>query len=402
MTRPSIFVLPLAVLALSACNGPEESTSGATTTSSGDDLLAAPAPGEGIQLRMTTKIGAGVEAEHCQLLRVPEGADLWVQRDEVRFTQGSHHVLLYETPYTDFPTEKEDGTPIDPSAPFDCSEGPTNGFRVTKLLGGSQNGEGESLLSFPEGVAMGVHAGAVVLLNVHYVNPSSEDLTPEVRLNLYTVPEAEVKTEGDILFLYNPLIKVPANGTATARMRCPVHKDITLANVQSHMHRRGVGYAAGLAGEAPFYENTSWSDVPVKAFEPGLVIKAGSALDYHCDYKNPEAHDVYQGAKSTDEMCMLIGSYYPADPATSRCATADGAAMADEWVGQGKATCAETIACIQVAFSANEPLHAITDCMMVADPAVSKESSAALDCIFSSSGDPLTECQSQIDACLAK
>ncbi len=402
MIRPSIFALPLAVLALSACNGPEESTAGTTTTSPEDELLAAPAAGEGIQFKMSTKIGAGVEAEHCQLLRVPEGDDLWVQRDEVRFTQGSHHVLLYETPYTDFPTAKEDGTPIDPSAPFDCSEGPTSGFQITKLVGGSQNGEGASLLSFPDGVAMSLHAGAVVLLNVHYVNASSEDLIPEVRLNLYTIPKAEVKTEGDILFLYNPLIKVAASGTGVAHMRCPVHKDITIANVQSHMHRRGVGYSAGIVGETPFYENTSWADVPVKAFEPGLVVKAGSMFDYHCDYKNPEAHDVYQGARSTDEMCMLIGSYYPADPATSNCATADFSAMANEWVGQGKATCAETMSCVQTAFSAKEVLQAITDCMMAADPAVSKESSAALDCVFSTSGNPLQACKPQIDACLAK
>src|SRR2546425_717202 len=80
--------------------------------------------------------------------------------------------------------------------------------------------------------------------------------------------------------------------TSTAHMRCPVHTDITIANVQSHMHRRGVGYAASVSGGAPFYENTEWANVPVKELEPGLHVAAGATLDYHCDYKNAEAHDV--------------------------------------------------------------------------------------------------------------
>jgi hypothetical protein len=402
MARPSFPLLLsfFSIAALAACTN-QGQTSSTGTSPPDDELLAPPAQGQGFQLKMTTTIPAGVEAEHCQLLRAPEGEDLWVQRDEVRFTQGSHHVLVYETPYDTLPTQKEDGTPIDPNAVFDCTDGATKGFQITKLVGGSQNGEGDSLLSFPEGVAMRVRAGAVLLLNAHYVNASDKDLTPEVRVNIYTIPKEEVKTQGDLLFLYNPLIKAPASASSSARMRCPVHTDITIANVQSHMHRRGVGYAASVEGQDPFYTNTSWANVPVKRFEPGLVVKAGSVLDYHCDYTNPEAHDVYQGPRSTDEMCMLIGSYYPADPATSACRSADGKSMAGEWVGQGKATCAETLGCVQKAFSQKEALHGVTDCMIAADPAVSKESSAAVDCIFSNK-DPVTACKTEIDACLAK
>ena len=57
--------------------------------------------------------------------------------------------------------------------------------------------------------------------------------------------------------------------------------------------------------------------MPVTTFTPGLHVAAAATLDYHCDYHNDEARDVYQGARSTDEMCMLIGSYYPADPRTA-------------------------------------------------------------------------------------
>ncbi|MFO0616786.1 MAG: hypothetical protein U0414_29600 [Polyangiaceae bacterium] len=363
-------------------------------------LLDPPKAGEGVQFAMTTTIPAGTEAEHCTFVRAPADADLWVQRDEVRFTQGSHHVLLYQTPYTEIPTQREDGTPVDTSGVFDCSDGATNGFRITKLIGGSQNAEGDSLLAFPAGVAMRVEAGAVLLLNVHYVNASAQDLKPEVRMNLYTVPQASVVTEGDVLFLYNPLIAVGANASSRARMRCPVHHDITLANVQSHMHKRGVGYGAQVDQAAPFYESATWANVPVQVFEPGLVVHAGSKLDYHCDYENQEARDVFQGPRSTDEMCMLIGSYYPTDRATANCEDDDGN-LAAEWVGEGSATCADTLGCIQSAFAADAPLQGITTCMLAADPAVSVESSAALDCILRSA-DPIHDCAPQIGACAAK
>ena len=387
------------LLAALACAGCTEDAD--SPAPGGDDgLLDPPAAGQGIQLRMTTTIGAGVEAEHCRFLRAPAGEDLWVRRDEVRFTQGSHHVLLFETAYDEIPTEKDDGTPVATDGVFDCTDGATNGWSVTKLVGGSQNGEGDSLLYFPEGVAMKVRAGAVLLMNTHYVNASGQTLHPDVRMNLYTVPHEAVHTEGDILFLYNPFIGVPALGKSRARWRCPVHQDITLSNVQSHMHARGKGYAAMVTGQAPFYESSTWENVPVKRFEPGFQIAAGSSLDYWCDYSNAEPRDVYQGPRSTDEMCMLIGSYYPADPRTSACLDADGAKLAGEWVGNGKASCAETMDCVQKA-PQSDNLHAITDCMLAASPDVSKEASAALLCA-SGSDNPSEDCAAEFSACMAK
>jgi hypothetical protein len=387
-------VLPLlAALAFTACDdGDSDDDPGS--------LLDPPEPGEGVQFAMTTTLEAGVEAEHCKFMQVPD-EKMWVTRDEARFDKGSHHVLLYETAYDTIPTETEDGVAVDTSGVFDCSQGATQGWDITKLIGGSQNGEGDSMLRFPPGVAMPVRAGAVVLMNVHYINASDQTIEPEARLNLYSIPEEEVETEGDLLFLYNPLIRVPANGSSRARWRCPVHQDITIANVQSHMHARGVGYAAMVTGQEPFYENDRWSNVEVKSFEPGLQVAAGSSLDYYCDYQNGEDHAVYQGARSTDEMCMLIGSYYPADPATARCNSETGE-QAGEWIGEGTATCAETMNCVLgIDFEAGDPLPKMTDCMAAADPSVSRETSDFMLCLFNQNN-PVTDCPEVLAACQAK
>jgi hypothetical protein len=352
-------------------------------------LLDPPPDGEGFQLQLTTTIAAGVEAEKCMFQTVP---DAYAYRDEVRFSKGSHHVLVFATPYTSIPTQMEDGTPVDTSGVFDCTNGATNGWKVTKVIAGSQNYEGDSLMSFPDGV--GVHVGGVVLINVHYINASDTDLTPEVRINLWTTPT--ITQEGDILFLYNPLIEVLAGRTARAEWRCPVYRDITIANAQSHMHARGVGYAASVGDAAPFYTYDDWQNVPVQHYD-SFVVPAGQTLHYYCDYRNTEARDVFQGPRTTDEMCMLIGSYYPADPLTANCLDPTGNLPGGDWVGQGTATCAQTLQCIQ---GAGSDFHAITSCMLQAVPAVSHPASELLRCLFSAS-DPESQCGAQIQACLA-
>jgi hypothetical protein len=401
MMRSSFLAIGSALLALAAASAGCDSASD-TEPVPGDELLAPPAVGQGHQYSMTTVIDPGVEAEYCKFVRAPaEG--MYIHSDQVRFTAGSHHFLLYQTPYEAIPEAKEDGTPVDTSGVFDCSDGPSADWLITKLIGGSQNGTGDAVLGFPPGVAMKVPPNAVLLMNAHYINASDQAIEPKVRINLYTAPEDEVTTEGDILFLYNPLIHVPANGSARARWRCPVNSDITLVNVQSHMHQRGVGFAGMIAGKDPFYTNDRWEDVPAKIFEGGLNVSAGSHLDYYCDYQNHEARDVYQGPRSTDEMCMLIGSFYPADQTTANCLTPEGE-LAGEWVGNGSATCAETLACLQAsaaAAGAEQRLPAITDCMLASAPEVASEASALLRCVVASTN-PLSDCAAQLTACQDK
>jgi hypothetical protein len=368
--RPLIASLPALALAAGACT--EDTTE------------------PKLELHMKATILANAEVEYCRFVTVPEA---WVTKDVVDFTAGSHHVLVYQTPYASIPTQKDDGTPVDTSGVFDCSDGPTNGWSVTKIIGGSQNRRGGSILSFPEGV--GLRLGGVLLLNVHYRNGSDEPLDTDVTVTFETTTADQIQQEGDVLFLFNPLISVPPGRSARAHLRCPVYRDITIANVQSHMHARGVGFEARVDGDAPFYVNDRWEDVPVKSYD-GLTVKAGSKLDYYCDYRNTSGTPIYMGARTTDEMCVLVGSYYPADPRTSTCLDESGKILGGDWIGQGTATCQQTMVCVEQA----QDLRAITDCMLAASPSVSHESADMLRCLLRS-GDPLTECGPKLQACAA-
>lgn len=320
---------------LGACGG------GADMTPQPSELEP-PAPGQGIQFKMVSTIAPGQEIERCQFVQAPvEGLN--INHQEVRYTPGSHHVLLYSTSYLSIPTKDTHGVTRDTSGVMDCPLGATNDWQINGVLGGAQSIHGGSLVSLPADTAVKVPGNAVLLINTHYLNASTKELTAEARINLYTIPDEQMKREGGVLFFYNPFIRVPAASKASARLRCRMNKEITIANVQSHMHRRGVGYKAQLldANANPvetLYTNTEWEEVPVKEFTPVKVVPAGSYLDYQCDYNNPENRTVLQGPSTKDEMCMLLGSYYPRSDEDAFC-------MDPVFVGGGTKGCAESLKC---------------------------------------------------------
>jgi CubicO group peptidase (beta-lactamase class C family) len=59
-------------------------------------------PERGVQFTMEASIPANSETEYCQFVRTGDES-LIVNHDEVRFSAGSHHVLLFMTAYDERP-----------------------------------------------------------------------------------------------------------------------------------------------------------------------------------------------------------------------------------------------------------------------------------------------------------
>lgn len=391
-------------LSLGACD--DETTS---PTDEKEPLLEPPAEGAGIQVGMVTTLEPGTEVEHCRFVRAPaEGLN--INRDEVKYSGGSHHVLLYMTQYEDIPTVDLQGDEVDTSGVFDCSEGVNFRWAIKSILAGSQNATGESVVKFPEDVAIRVPPNAVMLLNAHYINASQDVVEPEVAVNLHTIPDEAVKHEGGMLFWYNPFIKVDAKGTGLATMSCPLPEDIHLENGQSHMHKRGVNYAATLISpegdREVIYENTAWEGVPVATWDD-KVIEKGSRIEFFCEYQNSEDRTIWQGPKTTDEMCMWIGSYWPASDQVSLCSSnaedaVNGQSMAAEWVGQGEGTCGEALGCLQAIdqeSTFDEFIQSLTECINATSESESPYVSRGVTCLLTHD-DPVNDCMAEIQECL--
>ena len=308
----------------------------------------------------------------------------------VRYTPGSHHVLLYNTPYRSIPTRDRRGREHDTSDVFDCAEGATADWETGGVLSGAQSFAAESMVNLPDDVGIKVPGGAVLLMNTHYLNAGPSPLSTTARINVYTIPAERVQKEGGVILFYNPFIRVPEQGQASARMRCPLSQNIMLSNIQSHMHRRGVGFSASLLNDKgvpieELYRTNEWESVPVRSFGAGKAIAAGTIIDYRCDYQNSETRPVLQGFSTRDEMCVLLGSYYPRDPLFEGCGNST-------FVGSGTKNGAETLSCLQSAAGAADPMYGciVNSCAAVAEPMTQ-----ALRCQFSRGNGA---CQSMCEA----
>ena len=153
--------------------------------------LGPPPAGQGLQYKMISDLQAGQEIERCQfVVAPPEGLN--VNHDEVRYTPGSHHVLLYLTPYPTVPTVDIRGQSHDTSGVFDCALGATAGWSVSGVIAGAQSFGGGSMVSLPPEVAVKVPGGAVMLMNTHYLNANPKQISAEARINVFTIPTAQV------------------------------------------------------------------------------------------------------------------------------------------------------------------------------------------------------------------
>jgi hypothetical protein len=319
-----------------------------------------------------------------------------VNHATVRYVAGSHHVLLYRTDYTSVPTTTRSGAPApvpDENGVFDCADGASADWEVNGVVGGAQSAKASDAASFPPGVAVKLTPGMILVVNTHYLNVTSAPLRAEARINLYTIPDKDVTTEGGQLFFYNPFIRIHAQSTAAARMSCPITQDITLVNGQSHMHKRGTDYVANLTETVngtlnPIYESHDWENVPVSSWQPGMALHQGQSIDYTCFYQNGENREITQGQTTKDEMCMFLGSYYPRNRELEQCqqlVPGQGATF----IGTGTADGAKTLQCFRSAgMSQDQSARKATyfGCVVDSCPAIATPLTAYVKCQLASSG----------------
>jgi hypothetical protein len=383
LTMKNTLPLALALCAVSCTPLGEELPS--ENTDGDQALLAPPEAGKGIQLRMTMTADPGVERYGCQMFEVPTGG-LFIHEEEVQFGPGGHHILLYKTPYAAIPDADERGEAVDAAAIHDCSKGVTARWKINSVMGGSETfGDKGMLRGLPEGVAVHVPEHTVLVMSVHYINTSPQPLDVDARMNLHTMAPEDVKMEAGLLYFDNHLLHVPAMGSSSARMRCPVPNNVSIVNLQSHMHARGTSFAASVfSGQntkgTTVYDTTKWIEPPVEWYDPLLELTAGQAIELRCDYKNAEARNIGYGPQSIDEMCQLIGPYFPRDERFEACSTALGESAAT-WIGEGSVDGAGTADCVKVAPSiAVDGGFALASCVASSCPAIAEEVSVVARC----------------------
>ena len=307
-----------------------------------DEIFEAPAPpppGEGYQLHLPRfKIEPGTEREIYYATQItdengnPVEEDIFISRVEIFYPSGSHHFILYRLTEEGLANGVRErgitpGIGVNPEDEFrelDTDDPQVLGnFGVDRLFVVATQTD-DTLFEFPEGVGFRLPGDTIYDLNSHYINLlGDETLIGETYVNIYTIPEEEVRYEAVEIFVSNRSINVPPGTTRVAKMTWYVEDELerrghdlsTTLNVfllTSHMHRHGELFEIfqGSTGDL-LHRSVAYDDAPISLYDPVLRLDVGDTIKFQCIHNNYDTNEPLRfGLTSEDEMCIIIGYYY--------------------------------------------------------------------------------------------
>ena len=301
---------------------------------------APPPPGQGYQLRLPPfKIEPGTEREVYYATQIkdengnPVEGDIFINKVEIFYPAGSHHFIMYRM--------TEEGLAkgiLENGIIPEIAVNPEDTFReldtdnpdpVFGVFGGDRlfvvgTQTDDTLFQFPEGVGLRLPGDTVYDLNSHYINLlGDETLIGETYVNIYTIPEAEVKYEALEIFVSNRSINVPPGTTRVAKLTWYIEDELRIRGhdpnteisvflLTSHMHRHGELFEIfqKSSGEL-LHRSIAYDDTPIDLYDPVLRLDPDDALNFQCTHNNYDTNEpLIFGLTSEDEMCIIFGYYY--------------------------------------------------------------------------------------------
>lgn len=256
----------------------------------------------------TTVIPAETERMNCFVLPWVPDQDYFVTRFEGLQGDHGYHLLPFIS-IAELPPE--------PGTVFDCSDMES----MVSLLPLILEPKDKSLL--PEGFAIKIPKGSIIILQSHYDNPEERHrLVSDVgRFVFYTGKEAP--TLVSYMILTETDIELPP-GKAEVNAECGIEIDYKVIALRSHMH--GLGTKISVARERNgrremIYKMDHWdhhfAHVPPAGTYPrdqSLKFLSGDRIYLRCEYDNNTGRIV----EFPEEMCAMIAHYYPAPSKESR------------------------------------------------------------------------------------
>ena len=239
--------------------------------------------------------------------------DLFVNRYEVSYRDGSHHFILFNYPdgkavpkpgvFRDL--RDENGTLDRNVANEFNSVFPTNAFIVTQ--------EPYTDYSFPPGVALRLPSGSGFDLNVHSVNRSEETINGEVFVNLYTVDRNDVEHVADFAHFSNTSITLPPQQVTTISREFTFSETQNVIQLWSHSHEHTTEFKIERVtedGDELIYWTHDWEHPPILQLDPPLTFKRGDRVRLVTTYDNDTDRVIRFGPYSSDEMQFMFYIYY--------------------------------------------------------------------------------------------
>ena len=303
---------------------------------------APPLPGEGYQLRLPPfKIEPRTEREVYYATRIRDEngdiveRDIFINRVEIFYPAGSHHFIMYRL--TEEGLAKgilENGiipdiavNPEDTFRELDPDDAdPVLGHFGTDRLFVVGTQTDDTVFQFPEGVGLRLPGDTVYDLNSHYINLlGDETLIGETYVNIYTIPEEEVKYEALEIFVNHRQINVPPGTTRLAKLTWYIEDELKSRGhdpdtevhiflLSSHMHRHGELFEIFQESTGKLlHRSIAYDDAPIDLFVDDSILRldANDGLHFQCTHNNYDTDEPLTfGLTSEDEMCIIFGYYY--------------------------------------------------------------------------------------------
>lgn len=244
---------------------------------------------------------------------------VYISRIKLKSRSNSHHLVVYDfrskliLPNMD---EMRDLRNIDNSLNINTVIQMSNHI----FLGGGTDPNSD--YSFPEGTALKLPANSSVDLNPHYFNKTKDNLYGENYVNLYTIPESQVKNVVNMIDFNNSSFTLPPNQTTVITKDFfsfdgfvkGSGKSVVIVSLTSHTHERGKLFQIKIKGGARdgevIYEDNDWAHPKVVNYAKPIILKEGEGLTSVVTYVNNTNKPLGFGLTSEDEMDIIFGYYY--------------------------------------------------------------------------------------------
>jgi hypothetical protein len=256
----------------------------------------------------------GGESTQCVVKRVGNDEQIRVHQIHNVLPSGSHHLIVYRTADTE-----------EQLVPFDCEAfsdtlDPEKGSPVMITQ------KHDETLTLPDGVAFTFAPGTMVRLEMHYINTTAAPLEVSATSTFVTMPEAEFRDEASFLFVGNPDIQIPPNGSATLGPTfLPLPQNLSGVNffgITGHTHQWGTNVTVAAAASASGPDTVVydvpdwlWSEPATVYHDPPFQLAADGGFRFTCEWTNHSAQTVGFGESANAEMCFFWAYYYPSEGA---------------------------------------------------------------------------------------
>jgi len=282
--------------------------------------LAPPEEGEGFQMKMYGTAPAFSEVWLCEVYPLPIEATGFTAVQSVEYSQneGMHHFTLSALGFSLSGQSTEN--PIEHGS-YDCDDlysDSTLMEEAVMVFGGQGDAHGE--LNFPEGTVANVPATIDVLHEVHYVNPTEDEVSVYSEVNAYTIDQDEVEKSMWGGSVRDEHINVPADDEPYEEWsRCVFNEDVEIMLLAGHQHALGTRFdiapydgETGEVGEV-FFSNDDWHTPLITQYDPPMLVPAGQGFEWTCEWKNTTGEAVNYGNTATDEMCNMAVVFRPVE-----------------------------------------------------------------------------------------